>query len=247
MLLRGKSAIITGVSRGIGKAIALTYLSQGANVWAFGRKEGPFVDELKQKGDEFGGSFSFISLDISQEAEIREGVDRVIKESEGVDILVNNAGITKDGPLFSLGVEAWDDVINTNLRGPYIVSQSLVKHMMKRRSGSIVNITSLVGITGNGGQCNYSSSKAGLIGFTKSMAQEVAKRGIRVNAIAPGFIESDMTEVLPERVREGYLEQIPSGRFGDPQDVADVALFLASPLSSYITGEVIKVSGGLGM
>ncbi len=247
MLLENKNAIVTGGSRGIGKAIVEAYLKQGANVWVLSRSEGPAADELKALAQELGRTLTFKSVDMGQKEQIRAVADTILEEAKTIDILVNNAGITEDGLLFSMKDEQWENVINVNLNSLFYLCQHLIKAMMRNRSGSIINMSSVVGLHGNVGQANYAASKGGVISFTKSLAQEVAKRGIRVNAIAPGFIASDMTNSIPEKVKNEYLEKIPMSSFGKPEEIADVALFLASNMSSYVTGEIITVSGGMGM
>lgn len=241
---KGKTAIITGSTRGIGKAIAVEFAKRGAQVIITGRDRTVAESVAKSIEQEFGAKSYGVSLDLS--GDISSSVEEILNITEGkIDILVNNAGITKDTLFIRMKQEDWDSVINTNLTGTFKITQAVVKNMIKQRYGRIINISSIIGFIGNVGQVNYSTTKAGLIGFTKSLAKEVASRNITVNAVAPGFIETDMTEVLPSDIKEGYLKQIPLGRFGKPEDVANVVLFLASDLAGYITGEVIHVNGGM--
>jgi len=242
MNLNGKKALISGTSRGIGKAIADRFLEAGAEVWGLDIKE---PDDLKERVEKAGGKLHWISADLGKINEVEAVIENAVKQSGGFDILVNNAGITKDNLSFRMSVEEWQKVLDINLTAAFFVSRTVGRDMIRRRSGSIINMASVVGIHGNGGQANYSASKAGLIGITKSLAQEVASRGVRVNAIAPGFIESDMTAVLPEAAKEKMLGIIPLKRAGKPEDIANAALFLASDLSSYITGQVLPVDGGM--
>ena len=242
MNLNGKKALISGTSRGIGKAIADRFLEAGAEVWGLDIKE---PDDLKERVEKAGGKLHWISADLGKINEVEAVIENAVKQSGGFDILVNNAGITKDNLSFRMSVEEWQKVLDINLTAAFFVSRTVGRDMIRRRSGSIINMASVVGIHGNGGQANYSASKAGLIGITKSLAQEVASRNVRVNAIAPGFIESDMTAVLPEAAKEKMLGIIPLKRAGKPEDIAEAALFLASDSSSYITGQVLPVDGGM--
>lgn len=244
MDFKGKTALITGSTRGIGKAIAVEFAKRGAEVIVTGRDRNTAQAVAKAIEVDFGIKAHGINLDLS--GDISESVNEIFEITGGkIDILVNNAGITKDTLFIRMKQEDWDTVINTNLTGTFKITQAIVKNMIKQRYGRIINISSIIGFIGNPGQVNYSTTKAGLIGFTKSLAKEVASRNITVNAVAPGFIETDMTEVLPADIKENYLKQIPLGRFGKPEDVANVVLFLASDLASYITGEVIHVNGGM--
>jgi 3-oxoacyl-[acyl-carrier protein] reductase len=245
MRLENKKALITGASRGIGKAIADLFLAEGARVWGLDVRE---PDDLKQRVEAADGRLSWVVADLGKLAEVDGVVKAAAKEAEGFDALVNNAGITKDGLSFRMSLEDWQRVIDVNLSAAFLISRTIGWDMLSRkRGGSIVNMASVVGVHGNGGQANYSASKAGLIGMTKSLAHEVAGRGVRVNAIAPGFIESDMTAALPQEVKDKMMAAIPFGRFGRPEDVANAALFLACDLSSYITGQVLPVDGGMFM
>ena len=243
MEFKGKVALITGSTRGIGKAIASGFAKEGATVIITGRKKETAELVAENIKTEFGVDAYGFQLDLSQDI---KPVWKEIENTVGkVDILVNNAGITRDTLFIRMKEEDWNTVIETNLTGTFKITQLAVKGMIKKRWGRIINITSIVGFTGNIGQVNYSTTKAGLVGFTKSLAKELASRNITVNAVAPGFIETDMTNVLAPDIKENYLKQIPLGRFGKPEDVANVVLFLASDKASYITGETIHVNGGM--
>jgi len=242
MNLNGKKALITGAGRGIGRAITDTFLAAGAEVWGLGTKE---PEDLKAQIEKSGGKLHWIVADLGKVNEVDAVIENVIKESGGFDILVNNAGITKDNLSFRMSQEEWQKVIDVNLSAAFFVARNVARDMIKKRKGSIINMTSVVGIHGNGGQANYAASKAGLIGITKSMANEAASRGVRVNAIAPGYIETDMTAVLPDEIKQKMVDVIPLKRTGMPQDIADATLFFASDASSYITGQVLSVDGGL--
>ena len=244
-LLKGKTALITGASKGIGKAIALKFAEQGANVaftYLSSVEQGKALEaELAAKGIKAKGYQSDAS-DFSQADKLINGV---ISDFGSIDILVNNAGITMDNLLLRMSEDAWDKVMNVNLKSCFNTVKAVTKPMMKKRSGSIINMTSIVGIKGNAGQANYAASKAGIIGFTKSVALEIGSRGIRCNAIAPGFIETEMTGKLDEKTVQLWRDAIPMKRGGRPEDVADACVFLGSELSSYITGQVIQVDGGM--
>ena len=242
MELNGKKALITGAGRGIGKAIADCFLAAGAEVWGLGTKE---HEDLSTRIEAANGKLHWISADLSKINEVDSVIKNAIQESDGFNILVNNAGITKDNLSFRMSVEDWQKVIDVNLSAVFLISRTIAGEMVRKRAGSIINMTSVVGLHGNGGQANYSASKAGLIGMTKSLALECAGRGVRVNAIAPGYISTDMTADLPDNVKNVMLERIPLKRMGAPQDIANAALFLASDNSSYITGQVITVDGGM--
>jgi 3-oxoacyl-[acyl-carrier protein] reductase len=246
-LLAGKNCIVTGGSKGIGRAIVELFARQGARVWYFSRSEADDPAALAAAAAEGGGQVKWLSVDVADEVKVNEAVEAVIAEAGSIDALVNNAGITRDGLVFRMSLDDWDAVLRTNLTSAFLVSRAVARHMIKARSGSIVNMSSVVGIMGNGGQTNYSASKAGVIGFTKSLAREVGSRGVRVNAIAPGFIETAMTEKIPAEAKDKMKAGIPLARAGKPEDVAAAALFLCSDLSSYVTGEVLKVDGGMGM
>ena len=242
-MLEGKVAIITGAARGIGRAIAEKFADNNASLALISRSQKVFevVEELKKKGVKVVG----YQLDVSDFAKCQEVGKQIIEEFGRVDVLVNNAGITRDTLLLRMSEQDWDDVIRVNLKSVFNMTKAVMSQMIRQRSGSIINMSSVVGRGGNAGQANYSASKAGIIGFTKSIAKELGARNIRSNAIAPGFIETDMTKALPEDVRKNWIQSIPLRRAGTPDDVANVALFLASDLSSYITGQVINVCGGI--
>ena len=244
MLLDGKVALVTGASRGIGRAIAKEFASQGAKVALCARS----VDALQAVADEIaaaGGCAQPFALDVSSADGVRAVVEAVTEHFGRLDILINNAGITRDGLIARMKDDAWEEVLNTNLRGAFYLTRAAAKIMMRQRCGKIVNISSVVGLTGNPGQANYAASKAGLIGMTRSVAKELGSRNIQVNAIAPGFIVTDMTDSLPEALKAKLLEQIPLGRLGQPEEIAKAALFLASDWSDYVTGQVLAVCGGL--
>ena len=243
--LEGQVAIVTGASRGIGRAIAEHLLHAGADV-ALNYNETP-VTEIEALAASLGRKVLSVQADVSKTPECERLVDETLKALGRIDILVNNAGITRDTLLMRMDEEAWDAVLTTNLQIVYSCCKAAIRPMMKARSGAIVNVSSVSGIMGNAGQTNYSASKAGVIGFSKSLAREVASRGIRVNVVAPGFITSDMTNVLDEKVKNAVLGQVPLGKFGEPADIANAVLYLVSPMSAYMTGEVIKVDGGMAM
>ncbi len=243
--LSGKTALVTGSTRGIGKATAYRLSEAGAKVVVTGRSEDRAREVAKEISDSTGNEVFSVALDIGSKESIEEALKRVNEEVGGVDILVNNAGINRDTLFIRMKYEDWDEIIRVNLTGTFLITQLVVKGMLKKKWGRVINLSSVVAFIGNVGQANYSAAKAGLVGFTKTLAKELAPRNITVNAIAPGFIETDMTENLPEEIKQGFLSQIPMNRFGKSEDVANVVLFLASDLSSYITGEVIHVNGGL--
>ncbi len=247
MMLEGKTALVTGASRGIGKAIALRLAKEGANIAINFAGNVAAAEEVKAAIEADGGKAILVQADVSDSAAVDAMVKTVVDNFGGIDILVNNAGITRDGLLMRMKEEDWDAVLNTNLKSIFLCTKAVSKLMMKKRSGRIVNMSSVVGVNGNAGQANYSAAKAGAIGFTKSMAKELAGRGITVNAIAPGFIQTDMTAVLPEAVKESMAKSIPLGRLGAPEDIAGTVLFLVSDCASYITGQVINVDGGMVM
>ena len=247
-LLEGKKAIITGGNAGIGKAVARRFVEQGARVAIFARNKESgkqVVEELAQIGG--ADCSTFFKVDVSLTEPVEKAVSAALKLFGNVDILVNNAGITKDGLFMKMSEADWDSVINVNLKSVFNLCKALTRPMMKARSGKIINISSVIGLTGNAGQVNYASSKAGILGFTKSLAKELASRNICVNCVAPGFVKTDMTEVLQEQVKEGVLQQIPLKRIGKPSEIADAVLFLASSMSSYMTGQVLTVDGGMVM
>lgn len=246
MSLTGKKALITGASRGIGKAVALKLAAEGADVIVTATS----LDRAKQTADEIallGRRAIPVKVDVGVASEVEALFQRVVEEFGSLDILVNNAGITRDGLLMRMKDEDWDSVLDVNLKGTFLCTREAIKLMAKAKSGRIVTISSVVGEMGNAGQANYCASKAGIIGFTKAVAREYAKRNITVNAVAPGFIETDMTSVLTEGVREELLKQIPVNRFGAPEDIANAVYFLVSDLGSYLTGQVLSVNGGMHM
>ena len=245
-LLDGKVAIVTGAARGIGKAIAVKLAAEGADIGLCDLKE-EWLTETATAVAAMGRKSASVAADVGSQDAVQAAVGRVISELGRVDVLVNNAGITKDTFLVRKSEEDWDTVLTVNLKGAFLFTRAVAKPMMKQRSGIIVNMASIIGLIGNAGQCNYAASKAGLIALTKSAAKELASRNIRVNAVAPGFIQTKMTDALGEDVRARMLEAIPMGRFGSPEDVADAVLFLASDASAYMTGQVLNVSGGMVM
>ncbi|CEQ24192.1 3-oxoacyl-ACP reductase [[Clostridium] sordellii] len=245
--LNGKVALITGGSRGIGKAIAIKLASYKANIVINYTSNKEHALKVKEEIESYGVKSIVIKCDVSKSDEVNNMIEEVVKEFGQIDILVNNAGITRDGLLMRMKEEDFDSVIDINLKGVFNCTKSATKYMMKKRYGKIINISSVVGLIGNAGQVNYCASKAGVIGLTKSSARELASRNINVNAIAPGFIDTDMTSVLNENLKETMLKNIPQNRFGSPEDVANLVLFLASDMSSYITGQIINVDGGMVM
>ena len=247
MLLDGKTALVTGASRGIGRAIALRLAAEGASVAINYAGNTAKAEETKAAIEAAGGKAALFQADVSDSAQVEQMVAAVTEEFGTIDILVNNAGITRDGLLMRMKEEDFDAVLDTNLKGIFQVTKAVSKLMMKKRAGRIVNMASVVGIMGNAGQTNYAAAKAGVIGFTKSAAREFAARGITVNAVAPGFIATDMTAAMPEKAKEATLAAIPLRRMGEPEDVANAVAFLVSDQASYITGQVVKVDGGMVM
>ncbi|MDR2783980.1 MAG: 3-oxoacyl-[acyl-carrier-protein] reductase [Treponema sp.] len=248
MRLQDKKALVTGASRGIGKAITDLFLAEGAEVWGVSTKlPEDFEERCSKAAEKSGGKLHWIVADLSNLADVERIVKDALKEAGGFDVLVNNAGITKDGLSFRMALEDFQKVIDVNLTAAFLIARTIAADMIRKRAGSIINMSSVVGVHGNGGQANYAASKAGLIGLTKSVARETASRGVRVNAIAPGFIESDMTNAMPDAAKEAMLAAIPLKRIGNPQDIAEAALFLASDSSSYITGQTLAVDGGMFM
>jgi 3-oxoacyl-[acyl-carrier protein] reductase len=246
MELENKVALVTGGAQGIGKTISEELIRNGAHV-VLGDVNLEGAQATADAINNSGGSASAVRIDVSNPDEVKQVFDSILKDKKPVDILVNNAGITRDGLMVRMKEADWDSVLNINLKGSFLCSQQAAKQMMKQKSGAIVNIASIVGVMGNFGQANYSASKAGVIGLTKTLAREVASRGIRVNAVAPGFIDTEMTRVLEDSVRQNLIEQIPLARLGLPDDVARCVSFLVSDRSSYITGQVINVNGGMLM
>lgn len=243
--MKGKTVIVSGSSRGIGRAVAERFGELGANVVLSGTSDSVHAtgEALRARGI----AVASVVADISTPDGAQRLVDAAMETFGTVDILVNNAGITRDKLIIRMEEEDWDQVLDTNLKGTFLLTKAAAKVMMKKRTGRIVNITSVVGVMGNAGQANYAASKAGLIGFTKSIAKELATRGITCNAVAPGFIETAMTGELPEHIKETYLKSIPAGRYGTPSEVADLVVFLSSEQAAYITGQVVHIDGGLHM
>ena len=244
-LLEGKTAVITGAARGIGKAIAVRFAQEGADIAFTDLKYDDSAIELEKELEALGVKAKGYASNAADSQETEKVVDQIIGDFGQVDILVNNAGITKDTLLMRMTEEQWDAVINVNLKSVFNFTKSCLKILLRQKGGSIINLSSVVGVSGNAGQANYSASKAGIIGFTKSIAKELGSRNIRCNAIAPGFIITEMTARLPEEVRNDWASKIPLKRGGTPHDVANTALFLASDLSSYVSGQVINVCGGM--
>lgn len=241
--LSNKTAIVTGASQGIGETIAIEMAKSGATVFCLARNK-EALDTTIKKITENGGKATAFSCDISNNDDFKSIILNIVKEYGSIDILVNNAGITKDNLLMRMSDDQWDDVLNINLKGSFTCIRSVIKHMMKKKFGRIINITSIVGITGNAGQANYAASKSGLIGLTKSIAKEVASRGITANCVAPGWIETSMTDQLSTEVKNKFLSQIPAGKIGQSKDIANTVIFLASDEAEYITGQTITVDGG---
>ncbi len=240
-------ALITGARRGIGRAVAEKFAEQGADIACTVRSLSDSVLETQAELEKYGVRVMFYASDAADFEQSHEVVERVVADFGRIDILVNNAGITKDGLMLRMSEQQWDDVINVNLKSAFNLIHAVLPVMSRQRSGSIINMSSVVGVSGNPGQCNYSASKAGMIGLAKSIAKEMGGRGIRANCIAPGFIETDMTANLSDDARENWLKSIPLRRAGVPEDVANVALFLASDMSSYVSGQVIQCCGGMNM
>jgi len=246
-LLENKTALITGASRGIGEAIAIKFAENGANIAFTYLSSDERAKALEDKLTAMGVKAKAYKSDAGDYAAAEQLANDVTKEFGTIDICVNNAGISRDNLLLRLTPEQWDEVMQANLKSIYNLTKQVIRPMMKARKGSIINLSSVVGVKGNAGQSSYAASKAGIIGFTKSIAQEIGSRNIRVNAIAPGFIETDMTHYLKDGGAEKWFEKIPLGRFGKPEEIADVALFLASDMSNYVTGQVISTCGGMSM
>ncbi|MDA0839213.1 MAG: 3-oxoacyl-[acyl-carrier-protein] reductase [Planctomycetota bacterium] len=246
MSLTDKIAIVTGASRGIGRAIAIKLAREGALVCGLARNREALAETVRL-AEESGGKVQAYPCDISDTAGVAELFKSIVKEHGGVHILVNNAGITRDNLLMRMRVDEWDEVIQTNLKGSFNTCQGVIRQMVKQKQGRIINITSVVGIIGQPGQTNYAASKAGLIGFTKSLAKELASRNITVNAVAPGFVTTDMTDELSEELKNDATRAIPLGRFGQPEEIADAVAFLATDNAGYITGHVLQVDGGIAM
>ncbi len=246
-MLKNKIVLITGAGRGIGRAIAIALAKEGAEVVINYNGSEERAKEVKQTIEENGGKASIYKCNVSDFVACEAMIKDIVKEYGHLDILVNNAGITKDGLIMKMKEEDFDSVLNVNLKGTFNTIRHSARQMLKQRSGKIINISSVSGILGNVGQANYAASKAGVIGLTKTMARELGSRGITVNAIAPGFVDTEMTEVLSEEIRENACKQIILGRFGKPEDIANTAVFLASDKADYITGQVISVDGGMNV
>jgi len=248
MKLENKICVITGGAAGIGKKISQCFLQEGAIVYVFDINQSQGNITEMELSSLYGKEKVFYkNVNVVDESQVERAIDEIAARHQCIDILINNAGITRDNLIMRMSLEDWKKVIDINLTGSFICSKNVIRHMIKKRSGKIINISSIVGIRGNAGQCNYSASKAGLIGLTKSLAREVASRNIMINAIAPGYIETEMTEKLDEKIKEKLLISIPDGKLGSPEDVAMTALFLASKDSDYMTGTVLNLDGGMGI
>jgi 3-oxoacyl-[acyl-carrier protein] reductase len=245
-VLASQIAVVTGAGRGIGQAIALKLAAHGADVAAVDLKL-EFLQQTVEEIQKLGRRAWAVAANVAEAASVEAAADQILKEAGRVDILVNNAGITRDTLLMRMSEADWDAVLDINLKGTFLFTKAFTRAFLKQRSGRIVNIASVIGLIGNAGQCNYAASKAGVIGFTKSVARELASRGITANAIAPGFIETKMTEALGPEAREALLKQIPLASLGQPEDVASAVLFFASPAARYVTGQVLAVDGGMVM
>jgi len=244
--LANQIAVVTGAGRGIGRAIALKFAAEGADVVCVSRTQ-ENSDKVAAEIRALGRKAWAHAVDVADSAAVNAAAEKILADCGKVDILVNNAGVTRDTLLMRMSDADWDAVLNTNLKGAFLATKAFSRAMIKARAGRIINVSSVIGLIGNAGQSNYAASKAGLIGFTKSVARELASRGITANALAPGFIETDMTAELKDDLRAGVLSQIPLGSFGQPDDIANAALFLASPAARYITGQILAVDGGMVM
>ena len=247
MRFSNQVAIVTGAGRGIGHAIAIRLASEGARVAVVSRTEQNASRTAEEINAKFPGLAKAYAVDVAQSAGVKKLVEQILVDFSRIDILVNNAGLTRDGLIMRMSEEDWDVVIDTNLKGAFNFIQAVIRPLLKQRSGTIVNIASVSGLMGNAGQANYAASKAGLVGLSKTIAREVASRGITCNVVAPGFITTDMTDVLPESIKTGVVAQIPLGRFGAPEDIAHAVAFLASAEAKYITGQTLTVDGGMVM
>ena len=244
--LANQIAVVTGAGRGIGRAIALKFAAAGADVVCVSRTA-ENAEKAAAEVRALGRRAWAFAVDVSDPAAIAAAAEKILAETGRVDVLVNNAGVTKDGLLMRMSEADWDTVLDTNLRGAFLFTKAFTRTFLKQRSGRIINLASVIGLIGNAGQCNYAASKAGLIGFTKSVAKEFGSRGVTCNAIAPGFIATDMTAALDDKLKEALLKQIPLGALGEPDDIAEAALYLAGPGGRYVTGQVLTVDGGMVM
>lgn len=243
-IMEGKKVVVTGAARGIGQAIAIRFAQEGAEL-ALCDLNAEWLEDTSAAAKELGADVHCYSVDVSDFDAVKSAVKQIGSDLGGIDVLVNNAGITKDGFMMRMSEEDWDAVLDVNLKGSFAFTKAVTRLMMKQRSGSIVNIASIIGLIGNAGQCNYAASKGGMIAMTKSVAKEMASRNIRANAVAPGFIQTAMTDALPEENKDAMMKLIPLARLGQPRDVANTVLFLASDEASYITGQVLNVCGGM--
>src|SRR6516225_5100066 len=244
--LANQIAVVTGAGRGIGRAIALKFAHEGADVVVVSRTQ-ENSDKVAAEISALGRKAWAFAVDVADATAVSAASEKILAETGGVDILINNAGVTRDGLLMRMSEADWDTVLDTNLKGAFLMTKAFSRAFLKQRAGRIINVTSVIGLIGNAGQCNYAASKAALLGFTKSVARELASRGITANALAPGFIETDMTSGFTSEQRNEMLKQIPLSRFGQPEDIAEAALFLAGPGARYITGQVLTVDGGMVM
>ena len=247
MRFENQVAVVTGAGRGIGHAIAVRLAKEGARVASVSRTEANAQKTADEINSLRADSAKAYAVDVADQAAVQKAAAEIFEQFGRVDILVNNAGVTRDGLSMRMSMDDWDTVLNTNLKGAFNFTQAVMRPMIKQRSGRIINISSIAGLTGNAGQANYAASKAGLIGLTKTLARELASRGITVNAVAPGLIETDMTTVLSEEIRQSILEKVPLGKLGEPEDIAGAVAYLASAEAKYITGQVLTVDGGMVM
>jgi 3-oxoacyl-[acyl-carrier protein] reductase len=247
MRFENQVAVVTGAGRGIGHAIAVRLAKEGARIASVSRTEANAEKTASEINGLRADTAKAYAVDVADQAAVQKAAGEIFETFGRVDILVNNAGVTRDGLSMRMSMDDWDTVLNTNLKGAFNFTQAVMRPMIKQRSGRIINISSIAGLTGNAGQANYSASKAGLIGLTKTLARELASRGITVNAVAPGLIETDMTTVLSEEIRKAILQKVPLGKLGEPEDIAAAVAYLASPEAKYITGQVLTVDGGMVM
>jgi len=247
MRFENQVAVVTGAGRGIGHAIAVRLAKEGARVASVSRTESNAQKTAAEINSLRADAAKAYAVDVADQAAVQKAATQIFEDFGRVDILINNAGVTRDGLSMRMSMDDWDTVLNTNLKGAFNFTQAVMRPMIKQRSGRIINISSIAGLTGNAGQANYSASKAGLIGLTKTLARELASRGITVNAVAPGLIETDMTTVLSDEIRQAILQKVPLGKLGEPDDIAGAVAYLASPEAKYITGQVLTVDGGMVM